>query len=133
MPLAQQVKGLRGDLYDAGFAQSADVGEGVIAEPIWTDPVVVVLQARHPLLTHVRVPLKEVLHYPLVLGNREVCEGCTRQIERALQAIAIEPQIAERVGTIDLLLTLVAAGYGVGLASAAHMEICRHPDVVTRP
>lgn len=131
-PMAQQVKGLRGDLFDAGFAQSADVGGGIIAEPIWTDSLVAVLQARHPLLTHARIPLQDVLRYPLVLGSPEVCQ-CTRQIERALQAVGIEPRITERVWTLDLLITLVAAGYGVGLASSAHMEVCGHADVVTRP
>jgi DNA-binding transcriptional LysR family regulator len=132
-PLAQQIKGLRGDLYDAGFAQSADVGDGIIAESIWTDPLVAVLQARHPLLTHARIPLEDVMRFPLILGNPEVCEGGTRQIERVLHTVSMEPQIAERVCTLDLLLTLVAAGYGVGLTSATQMEICRHPDVVTRP
>ncbi len=132
-PLAQQIKGLRGDLYDAGFAQSADVGDGIIAESIWTDPLVAVLQARHPLLTHARIPLEDVMRFPLILGNPEVCEGGTRQIERVLHTVSMEPLIAERVCTLDLLLTLVAAGYGVGLTSATQMEICRHPDVVTRP
>ena len=132
-PLAQQLRGLRTDLYDAGFAQSADAGDGLIAEPIWSDPLVAVLQARHPLLTYARIPLEDVLRYPLILGDPKTCEGCARQIDRALLTVTVQPQIAERVSTIDLLLTLVAAGYGVGLASAAHMEVCRHPDVVTRP
>jgi len=132
-PLGQQVKGLREDLYDAGFAQSADAGEGIIAEPIWTDPVVVAVPARHPLLVHKHVPLEELPHYPLVLCHPEGCEGCSRQIERALRAAGVEPQVVERVTTHDVLLTLIAAGYGVGLTSATQMEVWRHPDVVVRP
>ncbi len=132
-PFAQQVKGLRGDLYDAGFAQSAEVGDGIIAEPIWTDPIVVVIPARHPLLTHSRISLEDLLRYPLVLGHPETCEGCSRQIERVLSTVGIEPQVAERVSTHDLLLTLIAAGYGVGLTTATQMEVCRHPEVVARP
>lgn len=31
------------------------------------------------------------------------------------------------------MLALVAAGYGVGFSSAAHLEVCHHKDVVVRP
>ncbi len=33
VPLTHQLKGLHEDLYDVGFAQSADVGDGILAEP----------------------------------------------------------------------------------------------------
>jgi DNA-binding transcriptional LysR family regulator len=133
MPVSEQIKGLRSDLYDAGFAQTAEVGEGIIVEPVWTDPLVVAIPARHPLLTHKRVPLAALLQFPLVLCRPETCEGSTRQIERALRTADIEPQVAEYVVTHDLLLTLVAAGYGVGLTSSSQVDASRHPDVVFRP
>ena len=133
MPVSEQIKGLRSDLYDAGFAQTAEVGEGIIAEPVWTDPLVVAIPARHPLLTHKRVPLAALLQFPLVLCRPETCEGSTRQIERALRTADIESQVAEYVVTHDLLLTLVAAGYGVGLTSSSQVDASRHPDVVVRP
>ncbi len=130
--LSEQMKGLRSDLYDAGFAQTAEVGDGIIAEPVWTDPLVVAVPARHPLLTHKRVPLESLLQFPLVLCRSEICEGSTRQIDRVLKTADIEPQVAERVVTHDLLLTLVAAGYGVGLTSSSQVDASRHPDVVIR-
>ena len=34
------------------FAHTADVGDGIVAEPIWQDPLVVALPARHALLVH---------------------------------------------------------------------------------
>ena len=49
VPLSQQLKGLHEGLYDAGFAQSAEVGDGILAEPAWGDPLRVVVPARHPL------------------------------------------------------------------------------------
>jgi DNA-binding transcriptional LysR family regulator len=133
MPLSEQIKGLRSDLYDAGFAQTAEVGDGIIAQPIWTDPLVVAVPARHPLLTHKRIPLESLLQFPLVICRPEICEGSTRQIERILRTADIEPQVAEHVVTHDLLLTLVAAGYGVGLTSSSQVDASRHPDVVVRP
>jgi DNA-binding transcriptional LysR family regulator len=132
-PLAQQLKGLRSDLYDLGFAQSDDVGDGILAEPLWRDPLVAAVPARHPLLTYKRIPLEDVLRYPLVLCHPETCEGCARQIERVLRSVDAEPIVADRVSTTDMLLALVAAGYGIGLTNAMHIAEFRHPEVVARP
>lgn len=129
----QQVKGLREDRFDAGFAPSAEVGEGILAAPVWTDPLVVAVPARHPLLAHKRVPLEELTRHPLVLCHPDGCESSGQQIERSLRAAGIELQAVERVMTHDLLLTMIAAGYGVGLLSASQMEVFRYPEVVARP
>lgn len=133
MPFAQQLKGLQNDLYDIGFTFADGIDEGIITEPIWRDPLVVALPARHPLLAHKRVPLDQVLSYPLVLCHPEVCAGCSLQVERYLRSVDVEPTVAERVATHGLMLALVAAGYGIGFSSAAHIEACRTTDVIARP
>lgn len=132
-PLSQQIKGLHSDLFDVGFAQSDDVGEGITAEPIWSDPLMVVVPARHPILEHRRLPLDEVLRYPLVLCHPEVCEGFWHQITRVLQTVDTKLIIVDRMPTLDLMMTLVAAGYGLGFASEAQIAVCRNPEVIVRP
>lgn len=131
VPLAQQIKGLH-DLYDVGFAQSDEVGDGVIAEPAWDDPLMVAVPSRHPLLKYKRIPLKEVLHYPLVLSDPLACEGHARQVDRTLRQVDQEPLIAERVTSIDLMLALVSAGFVLGLAGASQIAASREPGVVAR-
>ena len=69
VPLAQQIKGLHDDLYDAGFSMADDVGDGIVATSAWEDELMVAVPARHPVLSFRQVPLEEVLHYPLVLGD----------------------------------------------------------------
>jgi DNA-binding transcriptional LysR family regulator len=133
VPLSQQLKGLRGGLYDAGFAQASDVGEDVVVQSVWSDSLIIAVPARHPLLAHKRVPLTELIRYPLVLCHPEICEGCYRQIERILRTVDVEPLVAEHAATFDLMMTLVAAGYGLSFASESHMMVCRHPEVVARP
>lgn len=133
MPFSHQVKGLRSDLYDVGFAQAADVGDGMVVAQAWHDPVVAAIPDRHPLLTHKTIPLQAMLHYPLVLCHPEVCEGFSRQIERILRTVDVEPIVAERVTTLDLMLTLIAAGYGVGLVGASQIDAYRNSDVIVRP
>ncbi len=58
IPLSQQIKGLHDDLYDVGFAQSNEVGDGIVATPAWSDTLMVAVPARHPLLAHKRIPWK---------------------------------------------------------------------------
>ena len=93
----------------------------------------IAVPARHPLLAHKRIPLEELIRYPLVLCHPEICEGCYRQIERILRTVDVEPIVAEHAATFDLMMTLVAAGYGLGFAGESHMMVCRHPEVVARP
>lgn len=133
VPLAAQMKGLRVGLYDAGFAQSLDASEGIVKLPAWDDPLLVAVPARHPLLAHKRIPVEELVRYPLVLNHPESCEGAHRQIDRFMRALNVEPIVAEYTATFDLMMTLVAAGFGLAFANESHMSVCRHPEVVTRP
>ena len=133
VPLAQQIKGLHDDLYDVGFAQSAEVGDGILAEPVWSDPLQVAVPARHPVLAHKRIPLDEVLRYPLVMGDPQYCEGYCRQIERILRAADHAPLIAEHVISFDLMMALVAAGFALALAGASQIAASRETGVVARP
>ncbi|EBK7613973.1 LysR family transcriptional regulator [Salmonella enterica] len=131
--LSQQLKGLHDDLYDVGFAQCDEVGEGITAEAVWSDPLVVAVPARHPLLKHKRIPLEEMMRYPLVLCDPLACEGHARQVERVLRRTDMEPLIAERVASSDLMMALVSAGFALGLTGAAHIAASREPGVVARP
>ncbi|MGF2531588.1 LysR family substrate-binding domain-containing protein, partial [Ralstonia pseudosolanacearum] len=133
VPLSQQIKGLQDDLFDIGFAQSDEVGEELIAEPVWHDPLIVAVPARHPLLAYKHVPLEELLRYPLALGDSNSCEGHARQVERVLRRANQEPLIVERVASFDLMVTLVSAGFALGLAGASQIMASRDSSVIARP
>ena len=133
VPLSQQIKGLHDDLYDVGFAQSDEVGDGIVAIPAWTDALMVAVPARHPLLAHKRIPLDELLRYPLVLCDPQACEGHAKYVDRVLRRAEMEPLVAERVASCDLMMALVSAGFALGLAGAAHIAASREPGVVARP
>ncbi|MGY6271824.1 LysR family transcriptional regulator [Achromobacter denitrificans] len=133
VPLSVQLRGLRDDTFDAGFSRSADVGDAIIAQPLWLDPLVVTIPTRHPLLAHKEIPLQELLRYPLVMCHPEICAGCSRQVQRILRNAEAEPLVVEHVTSMDMMLTLVAAGYGLGFATLAHIAVCKHPEIVARP
>lgn len=131
--LAQQLKGLHDDLYDAGFSMADEVGDDTIVEPAWEEELMVAVPARHPALAYKRIPLEEVLRYPLVLGDPAVCEGHARQIDRILRKQEKEPLVVQHVATFDVMMALVSAGLALGLAGTAHIAASREPGVVGRP
>jgi len=133
VPLSQQIKGLHDDLYDVGFALSDEAGDGITALPVWDDPLMVAVPARHPILTHRRIPLEELLRYPLVLADPQACEGHARHVQWILRRANTEPLVAEYVASCDLMMALVSAGFALGLTGASHIATSREPDVVARP
>ncbi|VFR32308.1 Transcriptional regulator, LysR family [plant metagenome] len=128
--LSEQLKGLRDDLFDVGFARSNEVGDGMLAAVAWEDPIVLATPPRHPLLKHKQIPLAEALDFPLVLCDPVVFEGCHRQMERILRTVDIEPIVADYVSTQGVMVALVSAGYGVGFTCDV---MANHAGIVSRP
>ncbi|UPG95892.1 LysR family transcriptional regulator [Luteibacter aegosomatissinici] len=133
LPLSEQLRGLRSGDFTLGFAHTADVGEGIVAEPIWQDPLVIAVPARHSLLAHKEVPLHELGGHPLVLCDPHACEGYCRELGRLLQAVEHKLNVVEEVSSLDMMLTLVGAGYGVGFMTSTKIPVSQRPDVVIRP
>ena len=133
VPLADQLRGLRSGDFSIGFAHTAEVGDGIVTEPLWHDPLMVAVPARHPLLSHKAVPLHQLAIYPLVLCDPQVCEGCHRELARLLRPLERPPDVAEHVSSLDMMLTLVGAGYGVGFITETRIAASLRPDVVIRP
>ena len=133
VPLSEQLRGLRSGDFTIGFAHTAEVGEEIIAEPIWHDPLILAVPARHPLLAHKEVPLPELASYPLVLCDPQVCEGYCRELTRLLRPLEREPNVVEHASSLDMMLTLVGAGYGLGFTTAARLAVSQRADVIARP
>ena len=61
------------------------------------------------------------------------CEGYCRELGRLLQVLEHKLNIVEEVSSLDMMLTLVGAGYGVGFMAASKVPVSQRPDVVVRP
>ena len=133
VPLAEQLRGLRSGDFTIGFAHAADVGGDIVAEPVWQDPLVIAMPARHELLALREIPLHELASHPLVLCDPHVCEGYCRELAKLLRPLEREPNVVEHVSSLDMMLTLVGAGFGVGFTTETRIAACQRPDVVTRP
>jgi len=133
VPLAEQLRGLRSGDFTIGFAHTAEVGDGICAEPIWQDPLVIAMPIRHELLAHKEIPLHKLGEHPLILCDPQVCEGYCRELTRLLRPLERKPNIVEHASSLDMMLTLVGAGYGIGFTTAARMATSQRTDVVARP
>lgn len=133
MPFSQQLQGLHHDLLDLGFALSGAVNDGLVAELVWTDPLAVVVSARHPLLAHVQVKLNEALKHPLVLCHPEAASGCHDQIQAVLEGTAMPLKVVNHASSLGVMLTLVGAGYGIGFAIGSQIQALNRADIAMRP
>lgn len=133
LPFSQQLRGLHTDLLDVGFALSGTVSDGVVAESVWTDPLSVIVPARHPLLAHKEVKLADALKFPLVLCHPDAASGCHDQIQAMLDGTALPLKVVDHVTSLGVMLTLVGAGYGIGFAIASQVQALSRPDITMRP
>lgn len=133
VPLALQIKGLKHDLFDAGLSCSAAIGHGLCAQALWHTPLAVAVPSRHPLLEHKHIPLDLVVSYPLVLFHCEAQAGLYQHVATLLSTINAQPKVIGRAVSQEMLLTLVSAGYAVGLGCAEKLAIYQSSDVVIRP
>ena len=62
-----------------------------------------------------------------------MCEGYCRELHRLLQTLEHKLTVVEEVSSLDMMLTLVGAGYGVGFMTATKIPLSQRPDVVIRP
>lgn len=131
VPLAEQLRGLRNRSFDAGFACEHDPGPSLTAKSVWTDLLVVVPE-RNPLVAHRELPLHLLRRQPLILCHPQKCEGLERQMELVVHSAIGHPQSVCRATSVNMMLTLVAAGYGIGFATEGQLALGSRPGVIVR-
>jgi DNA-binding transcriptional LysR family regulator len=80
-------------------------------EPLFEEPIGVMIPAKHPLAAKRRIEPEDLQQYPVVLTDR----GCAyrRTIEGALRGTSL-PNVIQVANTV-VMRELIAAGLGVGL------------------
>lgn len=133
MCFRDQTKNLRSGLLDIGLAMSVSEDEDVVAEPLWRDPLVAILSVRHPFTLRRSIALADLFGQALVLRHPDYGSGDHEQIDCLLRQSIPRPNIAQFGATASEVMTLVAAGYGIGLMSAAEVAMFQRMDIVVRP
>jgi DNA-binding transcriptional LysR family regulator len=133
MSFREQAKNLRSGLLDIGLAMSGSEDGDIIAEPLWRDPLVAILSVRHSFTMRRSIALADLFGQALVLCHPEYGSGDHEQIDALLGQSIPRPNIAQFGATASEVMTLVAAGYGIGLMSAAEVAMFQRMDIIVRP
>lgn len=102
-----------------------------VCEPLWHDTLAVAVAKRSHLLVHPEVSHDEVLKQTLI-RPQSLCDDPWRTATEQVLGSALE-QREEIVGTFDVVMTLVSAGYGIAIAPAARLAGYRHRGIAVRP
>jgi DNA-binding transcriptional LysR family regulator len=131
-PYGELVKAVRQGQLDAGLALSEEAGDGVQVDPLWRNPLVAVFPTDHPLRDQDPLALADVLRHPLILYHPEQGSGCARQLREVLSQVGASANVVSQVNSLAMVLTMVAAGYGVGFALRSHASVLRRSRLVVR-
>lgn len=131
-PWSTQLRGLRSGVLDVGFTLRPSDDRDLRSVPLWKDPAALIMRPDHPLATEPSIRQIDAETGALILLGERLSAG-TEPIDAWLLSSAQTAQSIEYVASIELLLTMVAAGFGAGLISAAQAETNRRSDLVIRP
>lgn len=119
------IRGLRDGTLDVGITVGSVRLEDLVIQPLWQDPMWAVVPAAHPL-AHAPVVTREALkEYELIVCHPESLGGGSEQLRAFIAEEIVEPRIAQYASSIQGMLSMVAAGFGMSLI--AESQIARNP------
>ncbi len=129
------VDGLQKEQLDVGFVAFAEWSGGrptLSAEPLLEEPMMAIVPEDHRFAKRAAIRLEELAHEPFVTFSRAVVPGLVDQQMAAFSKRGLTPAEIEETTDPWALLTLIAAGVGVGLHMASFSKV-RHPGVAFVP
>lgn len=130
---ADQLRGIKDGDYDLGLSLAPAKRSSISSLPLCHDEIAVAVPIHSPLLAVDTIPLHELENYPLIMWAADECAPMSEQIAALLQSEKISIDVSHEVKTFGLLVSLVAAGYGVAIGARSKFAASRHLGIVTRP
>lgn len=123
---AKQVQALRDRRIHVGLARPTITEKGIVSEPLYQEPLVAALPARHPLARQERLTLATLAEEPFVLFPRYPQPSYAEFLISLCEQAGFSPHVVQETAEIHTAISLVAAGLGVTLVPAsvqsAHRE-----------
>lgn len=134
LPVAELARALRLEELDAGFSFGLPRAEGIVQQPVWSYPVRALLPRAHVLARRRELSLGELLAFPVVGCHPDHLPGLQRQMEAIHRHHAPAlTRVAGEASTLGGYVTRVAAGLGVGVADAGHLQMLQRADLAVVP
>lgn len=110
-PTAVRLEQVANGMLDACFARGVEQGpEGVRLIPVWREPLVAAISARHPLASLERIDIARLAELPLRLVPRRTHPPLVDLVTGACRDAGFEPVPGPSGGTLQDVLASFAAG-----------------------
>ncbi|WP_263352521.1 LysR substrate-binding domain-containing protein [Acidicapsa acidisoli] len=132
---AKVIEGMQNGTLDAGLLRDSDPGDltgGLIATPIYSEPFVAVLPARHPAARQKSISPATLRNEPFVYYPRSAGSHAFEKPLTFCEEHGFRPQIVQEASNWLTILRLIGAGLGVSIAPAC-VRFIASPDVVCLP
>lgn len=126
----EQLEALRGRVLDAGLVYLPPPAEDplLVAEALWSDPLLAVLPESHPFAGAPAVALDALGTAPLVFFRRALARHRFDEVLRACHRHGYVPSRVQEVTMFHSVVSLVAGGVGIGLVPAS-LRALQQPGV----
>jgi DNA-binding transcriptional LysR family regulator len=120
---------LRAGAIDLAFVRPPfSDADGLTFEPLVKEPILIVLNAEHPLAASKSIPLSALARDPLILFPRAINPSVYDAILAAFVRAGCMPQLGQEAPQVASAIPMVAAGFGVTIIPES---MCRlRPDGV---
>ncbi len=131
----EQMKQLSTNTLDLSFATHASLAFSsleetqLLQECILREPVVAVLPVNHPLAGRSPLPFAALADEPWIWFARQFDPATYDYMTRLFETVGFRPKVTQEVNQLQLVISLVAAGLGVGLVTTS-TERLSSQDVV---
>jgi DNA-binding transcriptional LysR family regulator len=117
---------------DAGFLRDGDPSAELHIQPLFSEPFVAVLPARHPLAKHKSISASGLRYEPFVFFSPSAGNRAYEKPISLCEEHGFHPRVVQEAPQWLTILRLVGAGLGVSIAPACVAQIVTS-DVVCRP
>jgi len=132
-PLSARLARVRSGQLDVAFVRGATSGSDLRIIPLWDDPLVVVLPARHELAQRSELRIRDLAALPLRLATRQINEPLVDLVTAAGRHSGFEPILGPPFTTMEDTLASIALGPAswtvIYAARARHLSV---PSVAFR-
>jgi DNA-binding transcriptional LysR family regulator len=116
---------------DFGIGTMRHADRELIASGLFTNRLFAFLPLKHPLSSRASLSLQQLAKYPLVLTGKD--SGVRAVVEDALQRLSLHGKYAYEVNYMPTLLSLVRAGFGIGILPEHADAMGAFPELIKIP
>ena len=132
----EQMKQLQTNTLDVSFATHASFAitsveqETLVQEPILHEPMVALLPKDHALAGRTQLSLAELAHESWIWFARPFDPTTYDYMMRLFEQVGFRPNITQEINSPQIIMSLVAAGFGVSMAPKSIERSGESKDVV---